>query len=195
VPSAGGPPETLRGDGLLLRSWREGDLAELQAAVEANRSHLRPWLVWAGDESPGAIATFLRDAIEGWSSGERFAYGIWSEGEGRALLGSAGLMARIGPGGLEMGYWVGADHTRRRVATRAGAMLTAAAFALPSVDHIEIRHDEANSASGGVPAALGFTRVGTFPHALAGAPGETGREVRWRMRASEFPESAAAALL
>ena len=69
MPGAGAPPETLRGDGLLLRSWRQSDLADLQAAVDANRSHLSRWLVWAGDESPGAIATFLRDAIAGWSSG------------------------------------------------------------------------------------------------------------------------------
>ncbi len=190
---AGRPPEALSANGLLLARWRESDLAELQATVGANRAHLRPWLAWASDESPGAVAAFLRESGAGWRRGERFEYGIWSELE-RTLLGSAGLMARIGPGGFEIGYWVGAEHTRRRVATRAGAMLTAAAFGLPEIERVEIHHDEANAASGGVPAVLGFRRVGTFPQAPAGAPGETGREVRWRMQAPEFPESTAAAL-
>lgn len=187
-------PESLSGTGLALLRWRESDLSDLQAAVDANRGHLRPWLAWAGDESPGAVGAFLRESGAGWRKGERFEFGIWSE-DGRTLLGSAGLMARLGPGGLEIGYWVGAEHTRRRVATRAAAMLTSAAFALPAVDRVEIHHDEANSASGGVPAALGFRCVGTFPRAPAGAPAETGRELRWRMRAPEFEKSAAAALL
>jgi RimJ/RimL family protein N-acetyltransferase len=194
VAGARRPPELLSGNGLTLSRWRESDLLELQVAVNASRAHLAPWMAWAGDESPSAVGAFLRESSAGWRRGERFEYGIWSE-DGRTLLGSTGLMARLGPGGLEIGYWVGAAHTRRRVATRASAMLTAAAFAVPAIDRVEIHHDEANGASGGVPAALGFKSVGTFPRAPAGAPGETGREVRWRMRAPEFSESPAAALL
>lgn len=194
MSGAGRLPESLSAGGLALLRWRESDLGDLQRAVNENRAHLMPWLAWASDESPGAVAAFLRESGAGWRRGERFEYGIWSEHE-PTLLGSAGLMARLGPGGLEIGYWVGAEHTRRRVATRAAAMLTGAAFALPTVDRVEIHHDEANGASGGVPAALGFRRVGTFPRAPAGAPAETGREVRWRMRAQEFAQSPAAALL
>ncbi len=194
MTGAGRPPESLSANGLALARWRGSDVTELQAAVDANRAHLAPWLAWASDESAGAVEAFLRESAAGWRRGERFEYGIWSEQE-RRLLGSAGLMARLGPGGLEIGYWVGAEHTRRRVATRAAAMLTGAAFALPGVDRVEIHHDEANGASGGIPRALGFGLVGTFPRAPAGAPAETGREVRWRMHASEFKASAAAALL
>ncbi len=192
MPGARRPPESLRGAGLVLARWRAADRAELQAAVNASRSHLKPWLAWASDESPGAVASFLGASAEAWSSGERFEYGIFSAE--RVLLGSAGLMARLGPGGLEIGYWVGERHTRQGIASRASALLTATAFALPALERVEIHHDEANVASGGVPAALGFTRVGTFPRAPAGAPGETGREVRWRMQAADFPASAAAAL-
>ena len=103
-------------------------------------------------------------------------------------------MARIGPGGLELGYWVGKRNTRRGIATRRRALLVAAAFGLPGVGRVEIHHDEANSASAGVPAALGFSRVGVFPQIPAGASAETGREVRWRMQEAEFPASAAAAI-
>lgn len=47
-------------------------------------------------------------------------------------------MARIGPGGLETGYWVHQAHTRRGLATAAAAALTDAALALPGIDRVEI---------------------------------------------------------
>ena len=69
-------------------------------------------------------------------------------------------MARIGPGGLEIGYWVHHAYTRRGLATAAAAALVEQAFRLPGVDRLEIVHDELNVASGGVPRKLGFTEVG-----------------------------------
>ena len=103
-------------------------------------------------------------------------------------------MARIGPGGLEIGYWVDGRQTRRRIATRSAALVTQAAFGMRAIERVEIHHDEANVASGGVPAALGFKRVGTFPRTPAGAPAETGRDVRWRLARGEFPDSPAAGI-
>jgi len=35
------------------------------------------------------------------------------------VLGEVGLMPRIGPGALEIGYWVHIDHVGRRLATEA----------------------------------------------------------------------------
>jgi len=190
----GRPPELLRGRGLVLARWREADMPALHTEVTASRRHLSPWLAWASDGSAAALAGFVRESRERWGRRERFEYGIWSPERGATLLGGVGLMARIGPGGLEIGYWVGERHTRQGVATRGTAALAAAAFALPGVERLEIHHDEANLASSRVPAALGFRRVGVFPRAAAAAPGETGRDVRWRMRADEFPASAAAAM-
>jgi ribosomal-protein-serine acetyltransferase len=187
------PPESLSGAGLVLTRWQESDVRELQTAVAANVEHLAPWLVWAGNRSRGTLATFLRESSDGWEKGERFEYGVRAE-PARSLLGSVGLMARVGPGGLEIGYWVDKRQARRRVATRASALLTAAAFRMPGIERVEIHHDEANVASAGVPELLGFRRIGTFPVAPSGASGETGRETRWRMQAREFPASPAAAL-
>ena len=79
------------------------------------------------------------------------------------LAGSAGLMARIGPGGLEIGYWVHAGHLRRGLATAATSALIAEAFTLPGITRVEIRHDELNVASGGIPRKLGFTFVRSEP--------------------------------
>jgi RimJ/RimL family protein N-acetyltransferase len=188
------PSERLEGAQLVLARWQPADLPALSAEVAASRRHLSSWLSWAGGSSPDALAAFIRESEAAWQRRERFGYGIWAPDPGRELLGGAGLMARLGPGRLEIGYWVGKRHTRRRIATRATALLTAAAFELPGIERVEIHHDEANTGSAGVPRLLGFGRVGTFPRAPGGASAETGRDVRWCMRASEFPGSAAAAI-
>jgi RimJ/RimL family protein N-acetyltransferase len=158
-------------------------------------------MAWAQDSSPSSLSEFLAQTSARWDRGERFEYAIRGAdvpsgraGGGTCLLGGAGLMARIAPGGLEIGYWVDRLHTRRRIATRAAATLTAAAFTLDGVECVEIRHDEANGASAGVPALLGFGRVGTFPVASRGLPAETGREVRWRLQASTYRAGAAGKL-
>jgi RimJ/RimL family protein N-acetyltransferase len=187
------PPESLSDGELLLERWKSSDAGELHAAVTANAEHLSPWLAWANDTSETAISTFLDSTARRWESAERFEYAIRARREG-TLLGGAGLIDRIGSGGLELGYWVDARHARRRIATRAAAMLVATALRLPGVERVEIHHDAANSASAGVPALLGFRRVGVFPGFAGGAPAETGREVRWRLEAAEFPASAAAAM-
>lgn len=90
-------------------------------------------------------------------------------------------MARIGPGGLEIGYWVHVAHTGRGVATAAAAAITAAAFTLPGIDRVEIHHDVLNLASGRVPAKLGYTDTGTGPSAAELAPGDSGTSRVWRI--------------
>ena len=89
-------------------------------------------------------------------------------------------MRRIGPGGLEIGYWVRTDRTGRGVATEAAGLLTDAALALPDVDHVEIHHDEANAASGRVPAKLGYALVGRDEVERLN-PGEVGVSLVWRI--------------
>ena len=83
-------------------------------------------------------------------------------------------MARIGDGGLEIGYWVHPGFTGRGVATAAAAALTEAALALPGIDRVEIHHDILNLASGRVPAKLGYDCVGTTATTVELAPGDSG---------------------
>ncbi len=96
-------------------------------------------------------------------------------------------MARIGTGGLEIGYWVHQGHTRCGLATAAAAALADAALALPGIDRVEIVHDEANIASGGVPGK-GFTEVGKRMSA-PDAPGESGTTIVWRLTSRDRPVS------
>jgi RimJ/RimL family protein N-acetyltransferase len=182
------PPARIGVGELVLDRWRQDDLEALFAAVSTSLEHLRPWMSWAARHERGSTAEFLATSEDGWTRGERFEYAILDPRG--SVLGSAGLLGRIGPGGLEIGYWVHAAHTRRGIATLAVAALTEAALALSWVTRVEIHHDEANLASGAVPSRLGFRLVGTYPREPA-APAEKGRELQWRIDAKEFATSPA----
>lgn len=70
--------------------------------------------------------------------------------------------------------WIAAPYVRRGLASAATVLLTEAAFSQPRIEVVEVRHDEANIASLGVPRGLGFTRVGE-------RTGEAGVQLVWRM--------------
>jgi ribosomal-protein-serine acetyltransferase len=171
------PDEVIESGPVTLRRYREDDLDALLATVTESAGHLRPWMPWAENISRPAQAEFLAQTARDWADGTAYNYAIWA---GPLLAGGISLMARIGPGGLEIGYWVHQAYTRRGLATVAAAALVEQAFRLPGVDRVEIVHDEQNVASGGVPRKLGFTQVGRRPldqPSLAG----TGVGVVWRL--------------
>jgi RimJ/RimL family protein N-acetyltransferase len=171
------PDEVISRGPVTLRRYREDDLEALFAAVTESLDHLRPWAPWAVGYTRQSAAEFLAKSARDWADGTEFNYAITTGG---TLAGGCGLMARIGPGGLEIGYWVHRACTRRGLATAAASALTEQAFRLPGVDRVEIVHDELNVASGGVPRKLGFTEVGRRPIEPRPAKG-TGVGVVWRL--------------
>jgi len=177
-----GPKETLVHGPVTLRRWQPGDAEEAYVAVIESLDHLTPWMPWAVGYSRQSATEFIVACENDWESGTAYNYAITADGK---VAGSCGLMARIGPGGLEIGYWVHRDHVRRGLATAAAAALTDAAFTLPGIDRVEIVHDELNAASGRVPRKLGFTEVGRRPLDMPSAAG-TGIGVVWR-RIRPFP--------
>jgi Acetyltransferase (GNAT) domain len=122
-----------------LRRHRPDDLDAVFQAVTESLDHLRPWMPWAANYTRESAAGFLAKSARDWADGTEYGYAIIT---GRVLAGGCGLMSRIGPGGLEIGYWVHRAWTRRGLATAASAALVEAAFRLPGVDRIEIVHDE-----------------------------------------------------
>ena len=151
------PDEEIEHGQVLLRRYRAGRPGRGLGGGDRVADHLRPWLPWAADYSRESAEAFLDSSDQGWDEGTVYNYAITTAG---ALAGGIGLMARIGPGGLEIGYWVHRAFTRRGLATAAAAALVEQAFRLPGVNRLEIVHDELNVASGGVPRKLGFTEVG-----------------------------------
>jgi ribosomal-protein-serine acetyltransferase len=165
-------------DQLVVRRWRPDDVPGLHVAVIESLDQLRPWMPWAAEE-PRLLAERIR-LVEGWEP-------LWDAGDrmcgmfaGDRVVGGCGLHQRIGPGGQEIGYWVRRGCTGRGYATVAALALTAMAFEMPDVTHVEIHHDVANAASGRVPAKLGFTHLRDEARPRE-APGETGTQSIWRM--------------
>jgi RimJ/RimL family protein N-acetyltransferase len=182
-------PDRAAGDGLVLRCYEPDDAAALVAAVTESLEHLRPWMPWIAHE-PQSIEQ-RRAVISQWAreraAGGDAVYGIWCED---ALVGGTGLHRRIGPDGLEIGYWVHVAWVGRGIATRAARLLTEVALGLPGIDRVEIHHDRANVASAGVPRRLGYAFVGTQERAPQ-APAETGTVCVWRIERPAHGGSAA----
>ena len=174
------PPETLTRDQVLLRRHRADDADALEATIGQSLEHLLPWMPWAAAHSRASVEDYLARARQAWDAGASFDYAITADGG--ALVGGCGLMRRIGPGGLEIGYWIHPGWTGRGLVTMAAAALTRAAFELPGTTHVEIHRDEANEASGAVARRLGYTEVSRIrDEELSGARSSTGVTVVHRI--------------
>jgi ribosomal-protein-serine acetyltransferase len=194
------PPEVVRVGGTELHRWRTADAAALYAAVTSSLDHLRPWMPWAARYEATAAADYTTTCEVAWANREHFDYRIATADAPAAVLGSASLMARLGPAALEIGYWVRADAVRQGLATRAAAALTVAGLALPGVTRVEIWHDVCNTASAAIPARLGFTRAGDCcripgSNPEGAATDETGLLAAWVLHRDDLPGSPAAALV
>ena len=172
------PAEVLSRGTTRLRRWRAGDVDELYRVVSDCLDHLRPWMPWVDGYERTSAVQFLAVSAHDWDAGVAYNYAILGDG---AIAGSCGLMRRIGPGGLDIGYWLHPAYSGRGLATDASAALVEQAFALPGVDFVTIRHDLANTASGAIPRRLGFDQVGRRDRAQPEAPGEAGILVVWRL--------------
>ena len=175
-----GPPAPYRveTERLVIRCYEPRDAALEKDAVDSSLEHLRAWMPWA-DNEPQTLeqkTDLLRIFRSAFDTGEAFSYGIFDPAE-EEQLGGIGLMPRVGPGGLEIGYWMRASATRQGIATEAGAALTRIGFEVCEADRIEIRIDPDNEASLGVPRKLGFVEEATLRRRLPSRPGEPLRDV------------------
>jgi RimJ/RimL family protein N-acetyltransferase len=175
-----GPPAPYRieTERLVIRCYEPGDAPLLKDAIDSSLEHLQAWMPWALDEpqtleQKRELVGFFR---AGFAAGENFTYGIFSVDEGE-LLGGTGLHPRIGPGGLEIGYWVRASATRRGIITESTAALTRVGLEICEADRIEIRIEPRNHASIGVPRKLGFVEEATLRRRLPGRDGGPLRDV------------------
>lgn len=169
---------------LLLRCWQHDEASILGDLVEGNVEHLRPWMPWIKFE-PQTVAERVA-LIETWTreceEGGDVVFATFFDG---IAIGSCGLHRRVGAGALDIGYWIVADHTRRGFATEITSALTTTAFGVAGIERVEVHTDEANEASAGVPAKLGFQRdrvIEKEPTAVA----ESGRLVIWTMAKADW---------
>lgn len=175
------PPEVLDVPRGLLSRIKESDADQIAQAVGASLDHLRPWMPWATKEAADAQAQRkrCREAEQGWDNGSDYVY-VLRHGPSGQVIGCFGLHRRIGPGGIEIGYWVHADFAGRGYATACAKALTQAGLALPGVARVEIHTDEANTISAAIPRRLGY-RLDRIDDLPPDAPAESGRRQIWVM--------------
>jgi len=170
-------PERIEVDEFQLRRFTPDDVQALHEAIKASFAEIHPWMPWCTD--PVDIddqRDFVERSFLNWATGTAFNWGIFAA-DG-ALLGTISLMDRLGPGGLEIGYWLRTDATGKGVMTRAAGRLTEIGLGLPGISRIEIHCDEANAPSAAVPERLGF-RLDRIDDDKPAAPGDTGRLMVW----------------
>jgi ribosomal-protein-serine acetyltransferase len=170
------PPESVPTDVVELVRWRTDWASGLARAVQASLPELAPYMPWATPSYGLADAeTYIAASITDWESGVNWNYAIRTpSGE---VIGSAGLMTRLGPGVLEIGYWLHSGHAGRGYATCAATALADVGLAVAAIDTVVIRHDAANLASGRVAEKAGFARIGALAP-ISGAGGSI-TDVRW----------------
>jgi len=160
---------------IVLKRWEAAWAAAGAEAVVESLPELKPFLPWATDAyTTQDMADFIERSVTAWAEGTQFNYALFtSVGD---LIGGIGLMDRMGPGVLEIGYWMRTSHAGRGHMTAAVAALTRVALTLPGIDRVAIQYDAANAASAAVAAKAGFTettRLAKDPE----VPGESGIHV------------------
>jgi RimJ/RimL family protein N-acetyltransferase len=174
------PAEVLEVPHGLLSRTRESDADQLAHAVGASLDHRRRWLSWATEEAADVQEQRRRclEAETHWDDGCEYPY-VLRPWQAEQVIGGFDLW-RIGPGAVELGYWVHVDFTGRGYATACASALTQAGLALSDVARVEIHTDEANAISAAIPRRLGYrlARVDELPPE---APEHSGRLQIWVM--------------
>ncbi len=177
-------PQEVTTPRLTLRRWQPTDAHGMHDAVQASIEHLRPWMAWIAFEPLTVEAR--RDLIIGWGkeqdAGGDGVLGVFLD---ETPIGGCGLHRRRGPGALEIGYWIHADHTGNGYATELARGLTSAALAIDTIDRVEIHHDKANHISGRVPRRLGYRLTAEVADEIV-APAETGVSCIWQVTGAEW---------
>lgn len=156
------PPARIETDRLVIRRWRVEDAPLLRAAVDSSLEHLRAWMPWAMSEPASLEETESRLAGygEAFDGGTDFVYGIFDARES-IVIGGTGLHTRVAVDGLEIGYWVRANQTRRGYATEVVRALTTAGLGVAGIARVEIHCDPSNAISRRIPERLGYRLVET----------------------------------
>jgi ribosomal-protein-serine acetyltransferase len=168
---------------LRMRSWAPPDAPALARVLAASDAHLRAWTPWVVDGRTAGLtlADRLGEHERAFQENREWVYGLFTMDEA-SILGACGLYARVGAGGLELGYWLAKEATGQGYATEAAGALTRLALATPGIEFVEARVEPANRASVAVAERLGFTPLVETVADTSAAPGAV---QRWQLRRAE----------
>jgi ribosomal-protein-serine acetyltransferase len=146
------------GDGALVRSYALDDAQALYDLIDANREHLRPWMIWEHTtKSVDDTRTFIQSCLDEPVSIE--GNGIWVDGE---LAGGIGLDIDTLSNSGEIGYWLAERYVGRGIVTRACERFFDMAF-----DELGLHRMELQAASGNVRSRAVANRLGMFEEGVA----------------------------
>ena len=181
------PPQHIAIAQHTLRAWQPEHAPLLLEAIAASLPELQRWTPWVIPQpfEEAVLVERLTTFRAQFKEGSRFIYGLFDRGDGR-VLGQAGLYDRVGPGALEIGYWIRSDATGRGLARAATQALTNVAFETMHMQCVEVRCDPNNAPSAAIPRRLGFTLREVLK--LDPASDEHGaRELQvWELRAEDY---------
>ncbi|MEV6103683.1 GNAT family N-acetyltransferase [Streptomyces sp. NPDC051940] len=144
----------IRGEGLVLRDWREDDVPLMPALFDD--PDIAYWTPLHSPFDEEAASNRLKKSRENRAEGKALQLAITLDGDD-APLGEVLLMRTGHPEGvLEIGYAVGPAHRGQGLAARAVRVMTAYAFAELGADQVVLELEAENAASVGVARATGF---------------------------------------
>ncbi len=154
-------PRRIVTERLTLRRYAADDAAEMSRVALASKPQLTPFMPWARAEPlpPEERAELLNTLMAEFDEGRDFSMGIYLRETG-AYIGGTGLHTRLGPGVLEIGYWIAHDQRGHGYATEAVLALTQVALVLAGAERVEIHHTPDNVHSRGVPQRCGYSYDG-----------------------------------
>lgn len=146
-------------DALELELLRPEHAKGLYAVVDANRSHLGPWLPWV-DRTRGEpdIAEYIRGGLKRFAESDGFELAILQTGAMVGVIGLHGATDRNS--GCEIGYWLARNAEGKGIMTRACAAVVDHALGAMERHRVQIRCAVENVRSQRIPERLGFVREG-----------------------------------
>ena len=164
-------PHRIVTERLTLRRYTADDAAEMSRVTLASKEHLVPFMPWARAEPlpPEERAALLDTLMAEFDEGRDFTMGIFLREE-NVYVGGTGLHTRLGPGVLDIGYWIAHDQQGHGYVTEATLALTHVALDLAGAERVEIHHSPDNLASRSVPQRCGYSYDGRELTLMPGVP-------------------------
>lgn len=144
----------LKGEGLVLRDWTEGDLAAMPDLFD--HPDIAYWTPIVSPFDAEAARARLDRARRLRAEGTTILLAITVDGGG-APLGE--VMLRRAPEGTEIGYAIGPAHRGQGLAARAVRVMAAHAFGQLGVEQVILELEADNAPSVAVARRTGFSRL------------------------------------
>jgi len=184
-------PYRIETERLVVRAYAPSDAQMLRDTTARCREHLLPSMPWARLE-PQTLDQKLELILHfraRFDARRDYILGIFDAASGQ-LVGGTGLHPRLGPGAIEIGYWITPENEGRGLCTEAVSALCRVAFDGMRIDLVAIRMDPTNLRSERIPVKLGFTKEGLLRRSFRD-PADKPRDVlQYTLLDTEFQAAA-----